>query len=71
MEKKRVTTRPAERCTRAEKKNMPAKGQVGLQPLFTHWSFCFLGAVCYLISGRQILSLTPSSTEPDSGLFKE
>lgn len=26
---------------------------------------------CYLLSGRPILSLTPSSAKPDSELFKE
>lgn len=52
-------------------KQCPPKGQARLQPLLPHWSFCFLTAVCYLISGRLILSVAPSSAKPDSGLFKE
>lgn len=52
-------------------KNMPAEAKWSWNrwSMFTHWSFCFLRAACYLISGRQILSLTPSSTGPDSGVF--
>lgn len=71
-EKKRVKTRQAERCTSAEKTcTQKAKRSWNHWSVFTHWSFCFLRAACYLISGRQILSLTPCSTEPDSGVFKE
>lgn len=66
-----LKSRPAERRTRAEE-TKPQKAQRSRNrwSLFTRWSFCFLGAACYLISGRQILSRTPSSPEPDR-VFKE
>lgn len=55
MEKKRVTTQAAERRTRAEKTS-PRKFKWSWDrwSVFTHWSFCFLRATCYLISGRLI-----------------
>lgn len=61
----------AARRMRKGKNPWRAKGRVDQEDAFTRWSFCFVRAECYLISGRQILSLTLSSAKPDGRLFKE